>query len=122
MEKKEKRMTQKEKLIELIREFGLSGYEIKDLSDYLLANGVVVLPCKVGDIVYVPHIEHHCTNNKCFCCETVQEVADKACDFHEIGKAIFEENFKLEMLDSVGKTVFLTREEAKAALEKLLEK
>lgn len=44
-------MTQKEKLIELIHEFGLRGYEINDLADYLIANGTVILPCNVGDTV-----------------------------------------------------------------------
>lgn len=49
-------MTQKEKLIKLINEFGLSGYEINDLADYLIENGVVVLkdtsksPCLYCDI------------------------------------------------------------------------
>lgn len=45
-------MAQREKLIELIHEFGFSGYEMNDLVDYLLANGVVVLPCKISAKVY----------------------------------------------------------------------
>ena len=46
-------MTQREKLIELIKSGGLlipGGAE--KISDYLLANGVIVPPCKVGDTVY----------------------------------------------------------------------
>lgn len=42
-------MTQREKLIELIHEFGFSGYEMIELADYLLDNGVVVLPCRCRD-------------------------------------------------------------------------
>lgn len=45
-------MTQRKKLIELIHEFGFSGYEMNDLADYLLANGVVVLPCRCGECVH----------------------------------------------------------------------
>lgn len=40
--KGERMMEQKEKLLKLIHEFGLCGYQINDLADYLLANGVVV--------------------------------------------------------------------------------
>lgn len=45
-------MTQREKLIELIHEFGFSGYEMNDLADYLIASGVVVLPCRCRECEY----------------------------------------------------------------------
>ena len=50
-------MTQKEKLIELIDAAIISARDnygmpfSEDIADFLLANGVVVLPCKVGDEV-----------------------------------------------------------------------
>lgn len=47
-------MTERERLIELIKQ-GNGGYNFNSLeriADYLLANGVIVTPCKVGDIVY----------------------------------------------------------------------
>lgn len=44
----------REKLIELLGEFAPWGEEyIKNLADYLLANDVVVLPCRCGEC------EHH---------------------------------------------------------------
>lgn len=44
-------MTERERLIELLKhEFGTKVSEIT--ADYLLANGVIVPPCKVGDTVY----------------------------------------------------------------------
>jgi hypothetical protein len=66
---------------------------------------VVVLPCKVGDTVYLP------THNGTIC-------------FHKIRR--FERNKDgdcmcssiLIPLDAFGKTVFLTREEAEAALRR----
>lgn len=60
-------MGQREKLIELITtaddEYVYSDDdkdgtgEIAYIADHLLANGVVVLPCKVGDFVYIPDPE-----------------------------------------------------------------
>lgn len=54
----------RDRLIELLHiaptEFGKTKNDLTDnrcfvefAADYLLANGVIVLPCKVGDVVYV---------------------------------------------------------------------
>mgnify|MGYP006864375302 CR=1 FL=1 len=49
-------MTQRERLIELLQSVP-ADYEgnrgVGSIADYLLANGVIVQPCKVGDTVYV---------------------------------------------------------------------
>jgi hypothetical protein len=54
-------MEQKKRLVELLKKADesasnkmITDYEdaIKDNADYLIANNVVVLPCKVGDTVY----------------------------------------------------------------------
>lgn len=42
---------EREKLAKLLIKYGITWYPYK-LADYLLENGVVVLPCKVGDDVY----------------------------------------------------------------------
>ena len=76
------------------------------VADYLLANGVIVPPCKVGDTVYV----------NIFGVETVElkvqsiEIMQSKTVFH-CGGIAFED-------DEFGKTVFLTREEAEKALRK----
>lgn len=45
-------MTERERLIELISDnLYLGGLEEK-IADHLLSNGVIVPPCKIGDIVY----------------------------------------------------------------------
>lgn len=41
-------MTMRERLVELLAK----GMDYTNLADYLLANGVIVPPCKVGDTVY----------------------------------------------------------------------
>ena len=44
-------MTERERLIELLRQSGITWYPSK-VADYLLENGIIVPPCKVGDMVY----------------------------------------------------------------------
>lgn len=43
-------MTDRERLVRRLNDWGT--LEAESLADYLLANGVIVLPCKVGDTVY----------------------------------------------------------------------
>ena len=44
------KMTDRERLVRRLNDWGT--VEAESLADYLLANGVIVLPCKVGDTVY----------------------------------------------------------------------
>ena len=44
------KMTDRERLVRRLNDWGT--LEAESLADYLLANGVIVLPCKVGDTVY----------------------------------------------------------------------
>ena len=48
-------MTQKERLVELIKPYmlGLSAANCEKLAEYLIHNGVIMPPCKVGDTVYI---------------------------------------------------------------------
>lgn len=96
-------------------------------ADHLLANGVIVPPCKVGDTVWIRWGIHESTkkiypvkvyalrydtkkNNMRLCVEANFEITDYGRRFnhHYIGTFPW---------DSVGKTVFLTREEAEQALK-----
>lgn len=90
----------------------LADGEIEAIADHLLAEGVIVPPCKVGDTVY-----------------TVSRKHPKKWKVHFIGynsqgefkMHIATEKFTemLEVWDyAIGKTVFLTREEAEKALER----
>lgn len=94
-------MTDRERLIGLMIEAKRTDPETgsftEHLADYLLANGVIVLPCKVGDTVYQIDAE------RVF--ESQVEAIIYATD-----SIAFDERV-------IGKTVFLTREEAERALK-----
>lgn len=48
-------MTERDRLIELLNTYmsGCDGDYAEELADYLIANGVIVPPCKVGDTAYI---------------------------------------------------------------------
>ena len=79
----------------------------KAYADHLLANGVIVLPCKAGDTVYVV--------DKVWKKIYVKKVDAITITEHELYISSFSFSYPRCML---GKTVFLTREEAEAALKK----
>ena len=128
-------MTDRDRLIELKRQAVNYAQEkadergglvcIDDEVDYLLANGVIVPPCKVGNMVYV--IEpcscfcgyrtfeecHHRRTNATKWIEAVM-VANK---HHNRCMKLFERPYKPEYYFKFGKTVFLTKEEAEKVLK-----
>ena len=103
-------MTDRERLIDLIEEFGddiafcdickspdsdCDGCRNERFADYLIEHGVIVLPCKVGKILYCESaIKGHITYLKAPDLEWIFE-----------NREIF------------GKEIFLTREEAERALK-----
>ena len=128
----------RDRLIELIKEANdvvkRNGFDFNAnvSADYLLANGVIVPPCKVGDVVYViddivwdsecGECEHYliggfgdpseCARtrygNKHPCCI---EIKEETVTQHDIYYYLYGEK--------IGKTVFLTKEEAEQALERM---
>lgn len=118
-------MTERERLIELLIDYPcMSTAEenfiesiAEDLADHLLANGVIVPPCKVGDTVYEIVQSYG----------YVREV--KVVGFH-LGKfttlrghkrkeylVCYSNGYLLHIrIDKIGKTVFLSREDAEKAL------
>lgn len=115
-------MTERERLIQLISTAGcniFSDTQAKEqLTDYLLANGVIVPPCKVGDTIYVKFKKEVYPvfvyavrvdtkkNDKRICVSGTFELAMSY-------KHDYNATFKWE---SIGKSVFLTREAAEKAL------
>ena len=104
-------MTQKEKLIKILYSSPvyLSKSEAEALADWLVANSVVVLPCKVGDMVFCIrknpyakglYVKENTAYRVSFCVDGYISI------------------FSTKE-DVLGKTVFLTREEAEAALKKM---
>ena len=101
----------RDRLIEILKtpiypKIGVDPAEI--VADYLLANGVIVPPCKVGDKLYcVTNLTHSIV-------ETVVKgmwIADGTFSILTIHGVIVD--------DSLGKTVFLSKEEAEEKLKEL---
>ena len=119
-------MTDRERLIDLMIEAKRTEPETGSftdyLADYLLEHGVIVPPCKVGDTVYSY-------------CETFGAILPYFVETLNIGyysknEIVYryeanchngEEDELLDgidfEIDDIGKTVFLTREEAEKALK-----
>lgn len=82
--------------------------------------GILVrLPCKVGDTVYTLSYRYECKND--YDCKVPRQwkcEENIPCEYEKKIHYVKESQFCLRMLESLGKTVFLTREEAEKALEK----
>ena len=104
-------MTERERLIELLEKVKFKPFDacnimhnLNIIADELLANGVIVPPCKVGDVVYSIH------NGKVFGGKVIViYIFESHLAFAVSGGGYFRE-------DDFGKTVFLTKEEAEQAL------
>lgn len=105
----------RDRLIELLKKT-VYRYQYQDpaeaVADYLLANGVIVPPCKVGDKIYMLVTKH--THSFTFSGGKMQKNENQ----HTFIKQTYlmESNF-FKVLEAFGKTVFLTREEAERALK-----
>ena len=110
----------REKLIEMLGDYLYA----EQIADHLLANGVIVLPCKVGDTVYVINdweVEKTSVASMDIRFKKnwrdillLANVADHGIKF----KDEYGNKWKSFVF---GKTVFLTREEAEAKLESIRE-
>lgn len=104
----------REKLMQLIK-YAERKMTYEEMIDYLIANGVVVLPCKVGDVVFViPTKENRLTEIVAMRCigfslgepnDTMNLATDK--------NKLYQPSF-----DKFGKTVFLTKAGAEEAFER----
>ena len=85
---------------------------------------LVVLPCKVGDTVYIiQKIYTKCLYGQEFdessCCGCEAEECDSKKKFVVISRKVYDLVYCVEIIPKIGKTVFTTREEAEKALEAL---
>ena len=95
----------RDRLIELISQVQYMGGLEERLADHLLANGVIVPKVKIGHAVYYP-IRHTNKVEQLF----VREIV------YTGSKIQFYASYLAFTVDAIGKTVFLTREEAEKAL------
>ena len=98
-------MNERERLIELLQEWGNKendGVRAESIADYLLKNGVIVPPVKVGDTIYM----------------IVEKRAKITREYFHFIKKTKLTFLNLErVLKYWGKTVFLTKAEAIKALK-----
>ena len=131
-------MTERERLIELILNadislFGTDKSFAEVYADYLLANGVIVPPVKVGGMVYVnPYTwgylsfsdyEHCFIHSKHFViAEVVSIIKTRKQNLIKLkiyNKTTNTTKYHRYPISSIGKTVFLTKEEAEQALKEM---
>ena len=116
---------QKERLIELITQSvdGCARNWAETIANYLLENGVVVLPCKVGDTVYVLHNTYERIELGLSDCiyETVVDSIHISgiTEYHMRYKKITHPDCDFFSDKDIGKTVFFNKEEAEKALERM---
>ena len=107
----------KERLIELIEkeiDTKQSGINAEWLADYLLANGVIVPPCKVGDTVYDISEFFDGTN----CPEIYEYKVDRIEITEEKGQQVLYIADLKYPSDEWGKSLHFSREEAEQALQR----
>lgn len=81
------------------------------------------LPCPIGTKVY--SIDRQIWIDEYGCRDCVYYAVDGFCDFEEEYPActkVFETKFNFNMRDDLGKTIFLAKGEAEAALKKMQER
>ena len=91
--------SQKQQLMKLLEEYSGNGVAYCDMfADFLLVSGVIVLPCNIGDKVYI-------VGGRYF--------------GGQYEKWINTGHFRVRDIDKIGISIFLSREEAEKAFEKL---
>ena len=104
----------RERLIELLNETFADQYEKRCLltadhtADYLLANGVIVPPCKVGDTVY--QINRTPYGGEVYELDISGVSLRKGKTYYETESIDFDDT-------AIGRSIFLTRKEAEKALK-----
>lgn len=112
-------MNERDRLIELLNQVGDNVMQLKtdnfidSLADHLLANGVIVPPCKVGDRLYqIVEMNHtyHAEHNR-----FISDFPLKVEPYQIIYRNLLGDYSCIPFSD-FGKNVFLTRKEAEQAL------
>lgn len=99
-------MTDRDRLIDILMRNPGGAYTFEDFADYLLQNGVIVPPCKVGDTVYRIYTRSWIGEDK------VSHFLMTECGLHYV-----DDKGRETSCDKFVKTVFPTREEAEKALK-----
>ena len=116
----------KERLVELIDSF-MDGIDVshwyseeydEKLADYLIDNNIVAPPCKPGDEVYTIHYDM-CILRCHGQCSRYCNGFDHYCQDYRGVMGILATSFDMSMIDSIGKTIFLTKEAAQLKIKEI---
>lgn len=109
----------RDRLIELISDmenkllrsypYTTDEYRIASIADHLIENGAIIPPCKVGDTVYKCHTVNLKPTGE-ITKRTIKQITFSAFTVTDDGASGWFD------IDDIGKTVFLTREDAEKAL------
>ena len=123
----------KERLVELLNKkydhfcdqcgVNKDSHYTDNLAEYLLENGVIVPPCKVGQTLYFLYDRPYA--NRPDFTPRIYETNDWYFDIDEKGTSILPRSihgYKGKHHYYLGKTVFITREEAEAKLKEGVQK
>ena len=95
-------MDERERLMKLISDMPKEQI-VPELADYLLANGIIAPPVKVGDVVYIV-------------CNVDNETVIEESAVEEVStKRIWTDEVDYD-LEEIGTSIFMTRESAEKAL------
>ncbi len=116
-ESEEAEMTERERLKELLLDAAdeaqymcIEDMDANSVADYLLSNGVIVPPCKVGDTLYLP-ISHRVIAYE------VSTIKFDGSILRIVTRNKLSNIQRTIWSQDVGETIFLTKEEAEKALK-----
>ena len=115
-------MTDKEKITEILKAYTkkhnimASSVILEEYAEELLANGVIVPPCKVGDMVYI--VKCYTNSYLEIVSREVISTLVKEIIVNENGISIMTEEAEYTA-EHIGEFVFLTKEEAEEKLKEL---
>ena len=98
----------KDRLIEMMMLWGnenTDSFNFEGVADYLIANGVIVPPCKVGQTIYYN------------CCGTIFKGTCHAITIHENSIQVHLYDFDGDNASYSAKDVYTSREEAERAIK-----
>lgn len=129
------REAERQRLVELLIEYDtrrMMRMSIEECADHLLDNGIVVPPVKVGQTVYVDcktwkrgylfvNYPHTFINQKYYIvADVVSIIKTRKQTLVKLGtynQTTYTREYERYPISAIGKTVFLTREEAEAKLK-----
>lgn len=114
-------MTERERLIQLIGEIktyeygGLAKVGNEAIADYLLENGVSILPCKVGDVLYYHDYKCGVFNDNKDEWNIVDSIVCEIC-IKKKGTLVAMSSGRIFTHKDFGKIIFNSKEDAEKAL------